>query len=172
MTKDEHYLTIFAEECAETAKQISKMLRFSGNDHEPGHKANNAQRVVEEFKDIVAMAELCRKRGLFSRPLYPTDMEVTAKEAKVERFLLRSAEMGALQSPTDENPLTAAIKAGQEAATRLRHAGFSNATIETGIATASSDATAKALATALLVGTNFTVVPIAAAAENDFKADR
>jgi hypothetical protein len=60
MTKTENLLTILAEECAETAQRVSKAIRFTLDEIQPNQEEDltNAERIVYEFNDIVAVMEV------------------------------------------------------------------------------------------------------------------
>lgn len=98
MNRQEHLLTIMAEECAEVAQRISKALRFGLSEVEPGQDATNAERIVWEFMDLRAAFEMLKDEGAF--PLEWTDVDSAAsiarKRAKVEKFLRYSETCGTL----------------------------------------------------------------------------
>ena len=91
MTRDEHLLTIAAEECNELAQRLTKALRFGRSETQPGHTENNEQRIVGEFTDLLAAMEMA------GFPLGVVNgRALDAKVAKVEKFLRYSAECGTL----------------------------------------------------------------------------
>lgn len=94
MNRREHLLTILAEECAEVAQRISKALRFGLEEVQPGQELTNAERISQELSDLHAVAEMLCEEGveLLTWPYEALD----AKQAKVERFLLHSADNGTL----------------------------------------------------------------------------
>ena len=94
MNRQEHLLTIFAEECAETAQRVSKALRFSLSEVQPGQELTNQERIEQEFHDLIAMAEMLNDSGIDIT--WPAPETVKAKKAKVEKFLLLSAANGTL----------------------------------------------------------------------------
>jgi len=95
MTRDEHYLTILAEECAEVAQRVSKALRFGLGEVQAGQPLTNAQRIEEELRDLSAVAAICEERGLVDRAR-ATHEEVRAKKEKIERHFEISREHGRL----------------------------------------------------------------------------
>jgi len=98
MTKTEHLLTIAAEECAEIAHRISKALRFGLNEVQAGQDKTNAERVMEEFYDFVAVIEWLTEEGHLP-PMRVRNVEaaVEAKKAKIRRYFQISVEQGTLQ---------------------------------------------------------------------------
>lgn len=89
MNRQEHLLTILAEECAEVAKRCSKALRFGLDEVQPGHDESNRVRISREFGDLIAAFEM------LGFPV-PSREAVVDKKAKVEHFLKYSAEIGTL----------------------------------------------------------------------------
>jgi hypothetical protein len=99
MTREEHLLTIIAEECVEIAKCATKALRFGLDDCEPGQPESNARRICLECADLQAVLEmLAASNCMFQLTGRSIDMDVVmaAKKAKVEKFLSYSAERGRL----------------------------------------------------------------------------
>ena len=47
MTREEHLLTIVAEECNEVAQRATKALRFSLEEIEPGQEFSNRERLFK-----------------------------------------------------------------------------------------------------------------------------
>jgi hypothetical protein len=103
MTRQEHLLTIIAEECAEVAQRCSKAIRFGLDEMQPGQDKTNAQRIIQEYLDLWAvMHMLTGESKHFADSLKQTDASWTAQEEvkklKVEKFLLYSQECGTLQA--------------------------------------------------------------------------
>lgn len=91
MTRQEHLLTIIGEECSEIHKECSKALRFGLEDKEPGQSLTNAQRIIQEFNDLVAVMSMMGEdflEGAFDL------QSLEVKKMKVEKYLLYSAERG------------------------------------------------------------------------------
>ncbi len=61
MTRTELLLTVLAEECVETAQRVSKAIRFTLEEIQPEQELTNAQRIVYEFNDIVAVMEVLQQ---------------------------------------------------------------------------------------------------------------
>lgn len=104
MTKKEHLLTILSEECIETAQRVSKALRFGLQEIQPGQELTNAQRIVYEFNDILAMMEMLQSENAFNHhingPVKDGDA-IVKKKKKVEKFLELSKECGTLTEPDE-----------------------------------------------------------------------
>lgn len=95
MNRREHLLSIVSEECAEIAQRASKAARFGLGEIQYGQDQNNAQRLVAEYADLRGVIELLEEDGHLVIPdLRPL---IDAKKAKVEKFLLYSAECGTLK---------------------------------------------------------------------------
>lgn len=100
MTRQEHLLTIAMEECCEVAHRLSKLLRFGGDEVQPGQLLTNRERVSEEFADLLAVLAMS---GIdVDSPWVHSAAD--AKRRKVEHFLKYSAERGTLRPPAQENP--------------------------------------------------------------------
>lgn len=100
MTRQEHLLTILAEECAEVAQRVSKALRFSLTEIQPGQPLTNAERIVEELNHMSAMYEMLEDAGILKEdPLNSYFFQKQAKKQKVEKFLELSKAQGTLTAP-------------------------------------------------------------------------
>src|SRR6478609_8921168 len=84
MTEQELLLCCLAEECAEVAQRVSKALRFGLGEVQPGQPKDNAQRIVDELNDLMAVAMMLEGRGL-SR--FGQTAAIEAKKAKVRAYL-------------------------------------------------------------------------------------
>lgn len=93
MTRTEHLLSILAEECNEVAQRAIKALRFGLEEIEPGQDLNNAERIAQEFADLLAAIEMLQVEDVLG---YETRDQVDAKKLKVEKFLEYSRECGTL----------------------------------------------------------------------------
>lgn len=94
MTRIEHLLCLLAEECAEVAHRTSKAIRFGLTEVQEGQLLNNADRILDEVVDLLAVLELLFEDGLLS-PGDATD-KLDAKKAKVLRYLAYSEKCGTL----------------------------------------------------------------------------
>src|SRR3546814_11349973 len=96
MNYDEYLLDVAAEECSEIAQRISKALRFSLGEVQPGQALTNAERIVGELVDLKAIVEMLEERGLIDcAPLHDRSL-IAAKKAKVEKFSAYSEQPGAM----------------------------------------------------------------------------
>lgn len=94
MNRQEHLLTILAEECAEVAQRASKALRFGLGEVQPGQDLTNAERVVGELTDLLSVVFMLEDEGLLV--LKDRQGADAAKRAKVEKFLQLSEQLGTL----------------------------------------------------------------------------
>lgn len=100
MTREEHLLTIIAEECVEIAKNATKALRFGLDDCEPGQPDSNARRMCLECADLQAVLEMLKAHSItlaLASQSVNIDECISLKKSKVERFLEYSRERGRLQ---------------------------------------------------------------------------
>lgn len=96
MTRQEHLLCILAEECAEVAQRVSKALRFTLDEVQPGQEATNAERIVGEMTDLIAVYEMLVGEGILRQ--WQGRRELQAKRDKIEKFLIYSASCGTVQA--------------------------------------------------------------------------
>ena len=84
MTREEHILTIIAEECGEIAKCATKSLRFGLHNCGPGVPDTNARLMCLECADLQAVLEmLAELNSLFKFTANSIDMPaaMAAKKA-------------------------------------------------------------------------------------------
>lgn len=94
MNKTEYLLTVLAEECVETAQRATKAIRFKLDEIQEGQHLNNAQRLVYEFNDIVAVMEELKEHGLIGQ-LYDREM-IEEKKTKMKKYFAYSESLGTL----------------------------------------------------------------------------
>lgn len=94
MNRTEHLLSVAAEECAEVAQRISKAMRFGLSEVQPGQEHSNAERIIFEYHDLMAVVEMLQDSGAL--PKYYSVSKIMAKTAKVEHYLKFSAKCGTL----------------------------------------------------------------------------
>lgn len=99
MTIQEHLLTMVSEEAVEVAHRISKQLRFSEQEVQPGQTLTNGQRVMEEFYDLVTVIEKCQRMNILPE-FKERDIQFhkDAKNIKIDKFLELSRQNGTLNS--------------------------------------------------------------------------
>ena len=101
MTRKEHLLVIAMEECDEVSQRISKALRFSLEEIQPGQELTNAQRILYEYNDLVAVLLMLHEEG-FLPAVSPTKDPIAnmamicKKRDKVNQFLEYSKANGTL----------------------------------------------------------------------------
>lgn len=104
MTRIEHLLTIFAEECNETAQRATKALRFGLSDVQPEQTLTNAERLLGEYSHIVCAIAMLRREGVL--PAVDIHGMAELKRIQVEHFLEYSQSIGTLfESSTIKQPL-------------------------------------------------------------------
>lgn len=96
MNRQEHFLDILGEECIEVAKEVSKSLRFSLDEVLDGQAFSNRERIMKELQDLYAVVILCYEEGILEELPHVNLPILEAKRAKIEKYLLRSEEYGAL----------------------------------------------------------------------------
>lgn len=98
MNRTEHLLSCLAEECAEVAQRVSKALRFGLAEVQPGQPLTNAQRIGQEFHDLLAVVEMLEEAGALDRPTGSTTA-IERKKAKVLAFMEYAEQCGTLTPP-------------------------------------------------------------------------
>ena len=95
MTREEHLLTIVAEECAEVAQRASKALRFGLTDPAGTQEgqSTNKDRLLQEYGDLMAVMRMLFPEEFTHIPI--TDYQ-EEKVARIENFLILSKQIGKL----------------------------------------------------------------------------
>jgi len=75
-------ILILSEECAEVAKEVSKIMRFGPDQVKPGKDRTNIQVLEEELGDLLAMIELLTDKNIG----VTTEGLELAKKAKFEKL--------------------------------------------------------------------------------------
>lgn len=98
MSRTDHLLAILAEECAEIAQRAMKAQRFGLADTytKDGETLSNAEFIRRELCDLFGVLELLEADGVIARFDILDDARVNAKKARIEKWLLYSAERGRL----------------------------------------------------------------------------
>lgn len=99
MNKQEHLMTVFAEELGEVAvelldlqKQIFKALRF-GIDEQRDLPTSNRERIEAEWQDLLGAMEKLRDVGIELKP----DMDaINAKMNKIDKYCGYAKRLGTL----------------------------------------------------------------------------
>lgn len=95
MNETEYLLQCLSEECVEVSKRVSKALRFTPDEVQPGQVLTNAQRIADELIDLQGVVELLIDDGVIDDP-YQHRGGIERKKQKVKRFMEYSRERGCL----------------------------------------------------------------------------
>lgn len=96
MNKEQHLLVMLMEECDEVSQRASKALRFGINEVQEGQPLTNAQRIMYEFADLVAIVELLEEENLLGSDEVTFQRAVALKKEKVKKWLSYSKSVGTL----------------------------------------------------------------------------
>ncbi len=94
MNRTELLLTLLNEECVETAQRVTKALRFTLDEVQTGQSLSNAERIVYEFNDILAVMEVLEEEGILKNVRDPEMIE--KKKDKIKKYIEYSKKMGVL----------------------------------------------------------------------------
>lgn len=100
MTFEENLLVILMEECAETSQRASKAIRFTLPEVQPDQELTNAERIVYEFNDILAVMELLFESGAINKVVDQGAIDI--KKAKIKKYLEYSQSLGTVESEETE----------------------------------------------------------------------
>ncbi|KQT59959.1 hypothetical protein ASG52_19735 [Methylobacterium sp. Leaf456] len=95
MTETEHLFLCLAEECDEVGQRVMKALRFGLAEVQAGQPLTNAERIVEELHDLIAVARILHNHGDIGNPI-PAAETVAAKEAKITKYMAIARREGVL----------------------------------------------------------------------------
>lgn len=84
MNRTEHLLQSLSEEGVEVAKAVSKALKFGLQDGYPGMPTTNAQDIVTEAQEFIAVLEILEDEGIVEK--LPDHEKEDIKKAKKERL--------------------------------------------------------------------------------------
>lgn len=106
MNITENLLITAAEECNEIAQRITKALRFGLTEVQKGQSETNAQRIIGEFNDLVAVLELLQSHGDLP-PIFDHEHQRLKRMRVVKWMEYSRDECGTLQTDTqNENTET------------------------------------------------------------------
>ncbi len=95
MNRVELLLTLLSEECGETAQRASKAIRFTLEEVQEGQELTNAQRIIYEFNDIVAVMDVLVEEGYLDKVI---DQDaILLKREKIKKYLKYSESLGTLK---------------------------------------------------------------------------
>lgn len=88
MNRTEHLLVCVVEECAEISKAATKALRFGLKNGNSEKSTTNAEDIIREFHDLVAVLTMLDESGdIPSVNGIETDKNIKDKIYKVEKYL-------------------------------------------------------------------------------------
>jgi len=93
MNRQDHLLTILAEECSEVQKLCCKALRFGLEEFNIDQKESNKDALLREINDTIASIEMLLDDNINN---IIDDESIINKMDKVERWLNYSADKGRL----------------------------------------------------------------------------
>lgn len=96
MNRIEHLLTCVSEEAGEVTQAACKAGRFGLTDHPPGGGLQNADYMVRELNDLLAIFEMLQEEGVPLKGIGDRQA-IFEKKAKVRAFMLYSEERGTLE---------------------------------------------------------------------------
>jgi NTP pyrophosphatase (non-canonical NTP hydrolase) len=94
INETDHLLACLAEECAEVSQRVAKALRFGVNEVQPEQGLTNAERIVDELADLLAIVAMLQERDIIGRWKIAA---VEAKKSKVLHFMKYAASIGAME---------------------------------------------------------------------------
>lgn len=94
MTREENLLIQLSEECNETAQRVSKALRFGLDEIQEGQPLTNAERIIQEFNDLVAVMEMLQAENpeSFGPEIIKRDL-IDKKTSQVNKWLKYSQKL-------------------------------------------------------------------------------
>ena len=101
MNRKEYLLTLVMEECAEVAQRASKAMRFGLNEVQPGtEEETNANRLIYEFNDLMAVMELLREEGHIDKVI--DSKAIQLKKEKLEKWFKYADECGTITHESEK----------------------------------------------------------------------
>ncbi|BDT74011.1 hypothetical protein os4_35640 (plasmid) [Comamonadaceae bacterium OS-4] len=93
MNRTEYLLIQAGSECNEIAHRASKALHFGLQEVQPEQPLSNAERLVGEYVDLLAVMEMLENDELIHMPTgEELRSQIAAKKAKVEKFMRFASE--------------------------------------------------------------------------------
>lgn len=96
MNRSEHLLECLSEECSEVGQRVSKALRFGLDEIQRDQPLNNAERIVEELRDLFAVTAILIEEGIIPGFVIVSQFDVEAKRDKIDRYMAISRAQGVL----------------------------------------------------------------------------
>ena len=94
MNKTEHLLVCAIEECAELQQAVCKALRFGLDDGSPDRQTTNAEDIMKEYTDLIAVMTMLLGEGIIQD--YNIDRAIEAKCKKVLGYMEYARKRGTL----------------------------------------------------------------------------
>lgn len=94
MNREQYLLAKLAEECMETGQRATKAITFTLEEIQEGQDLSNAQRIVYELNDILAVAEILVDLKLL--PKIRDEKYIQEKKLKLEKWAEYSQKLGTL----------------------------------------------------------------------------
>ena len=94
MSRNQALLLRVMEECCEVGQRCSKAMNFGINEVQSGQAKDNAERIRDEFADIMGVYKMLADEGIL---LWPTQEQIDAKAPRVEKYLQLSRERGMVE---------------------------------------------------------------------------
>lgn len=103
MTPQEILLICLSKECDEVGQRVSKALRFTLSEVQPGQNLTNAERISQELTDLFAVAELLIELGVIPKASLREDIET--KKQKTAKYLAYSKQIGVIIWPQKQQSM-------------------------------------------------------------------
>lgn len=98
MTATQHLLVKAAEECNEIAQRAIKAARFGLDEIQPGQMLNNAERLVDEYLDLVVVLQILDGAGYINIPhLDDASAQLDAKRRRLAKYYAYSQQRGQVE---------------------------------------------------------------------------
>lgn len=95
MDREQYLLTIASEECNEVGQRCSKAIRFGLKEVQQGHDLNNAERIVHEFNDLVAVIQVLAEEGYIDKEFINNQL-IEKKKENIEKWYMYAKSQGTI----------------------------------------------------------------------------
>ncbi len=95
MKLHEHLLTLLTEECAEVQQRATKAMRFGLLEVQEGQKLDNAERIIDEFHDLIAVVILMERESIIPHA-FPSAEELEVKIKKKLDYIELARKFGTI----------------------------------------------------------------------------
>lgn len=97
MSENQYLLCKIAEECAEVAQRAMKSQQFGLEEVQKGQDFTNAQRLVQEMKDLIITFDMLAVVNGFT--FEPSEAEYQERNDKMVKFLKLAQSLGEVDKP-------------------------------------------------------------------------